>query len=352
MYKLFFIALILLSALATPAAAAELDRAEADNLFGEYRLVRDTAGRLWTRDEWETGKPPAQVAEYGHLTVAGDRNAAVWLEYGRDGFVRKFTAIVDRPISLREFGRYFPFLGEHLADAALFLVRGYPRDGLAAVISRPHGDVLVTFHLADSLPATRLNTHSPVRWFTVVKLTAADKELIRMADKGDSAGARDGSWQRLENFLKPGLHFSEPLIARRLTDMIVVHHTKIPAMTVASIHDFHLSRGWAGIGYHKVILPDGTVADGRPEYAVGAHALGVNGHSVGIVLVGDFDVSLPSSAQLRALVALTVDLARKYGVSPDRVVGHRDVFTDTTCPGRIFPWAEFKQALKAKLAGQ
>jgi N-acetyl-anhydromuramyl-L-alanine amidase AmpD len=55
---------------------------------------------------------------------------------------------------------------------------------------------------------------------------------------------------------------------------------------------------------------------------------------------------------MASLVALTADLAKKYGVAFDRVVGHRDVFTDTTCPGRSFPWAEFKQALRAKLAGR
>ncbi len=342
MPKTILTCFLLLFTVTAPVAAAGFGPAEAAGLFGEYRLVRDEAGMFWTRTEWDalpSGSPPA--AEYGYLTTAGDKAAAVWLAYGRDGDVAKFTAILDGAVPFRDFGRYFPHLSGLLAaDGVLFVVRGYPRDGLAAILPRPGGDLLVTFHLAAGRDDdTRANTHTPVRGFTLTALSAAEREMIKMAAK-------------IDNFLQPGLHFSEKLVPRRRTDMIVVHHTKLPAMPVESIHDLHLSNGWAGIGYHKVILPDGAVAEGRPERAVGAHALGVNHHSIGVVLVGDFDVSIPSPAQMASLVALTADLAKKYGVSADRVVGHRDVYRDTTCPGKMFPWVDYKRALAVRLAGR
>ena len=45
-------------------------------------------------------------------------------------------------------------------------------------------------------------------------------------------------------------------------------------------------KGWRGIGYHKVILRDGTIEDGRPLDQQGAHVRGMNNKSVGIALAG------------------------------------------------------------------
>ena len=42
------------------------------------------------------------------------------------------------------------------------------------------------------------------------------------------------------------------------------------------IHKLHLSFGWDGIGYHKVIKRDGIIGNGRPEYWVGAHVYKYN----------------------------------------------------------------------------
>ncbi len=351
MFKTTAITLLLLAALVLPAAARDLRPLVTAGPLGEYRLVEDVRGQFWTRSEWQgrpAGSPPAR--SFGHLADIAGRQAAIWVEYDHDT-ARRVAVILDRPLALRDFGRCFPGLGGRAAAAGsrLYIIRGYPRDGLAAVIPDPGGDLLATFILDAKYGDTRPNTHSLVKGFTLARLTAAEKRRLPMTDKDAPADIRDGSWRKTDNFLRSGLHFSEPLVARRRTDMIVVHHTKLANMTVASIHDLHLGNGWAGIGYHKVILPDGSVADGRPEYAVGAHAKGVNSHSVGITVVGDFDIGRPSPAQMAALVALTADLAGKYGVSEARVVGHRDVYDDTTCPGRLFPWAEFKQTLHERL---
>ena len=48
----------------------------------------------------------------------------------------------------------------------------------------------------------------------------------------------------------------------------------------------HLSFGWDGIGYHKIILRNGNIQNGRPEYWVGAHVKGLNKISLGVCLIG------------------------------------------------------------------
>ena len=347
------VALILLLSVTLPAVASVgMSRDAAEAQYGAFRLVADGGGKIWTRGEW-AARPAetAPAAEYGYLAEAGGQAASVWLAYDHKDIVRKATVILFGTTTLRDLDRTFPVIQNMVAAAGseTFIIRGYPGDRLAVRAPRPGGELLITFLPAGGPDTTRLNTHSRVKGYTISTITTAKKERMLMADDDGTRTDRDGSWRRIENFLRPGLHFSERLVTRRNTDMIVIHHTKIENMTVASIHDLHLRNGWAGIGYHKVILPDGTVADGRPEYAIGAHAFGANSHSVGVSLVGDFDVSLPSPAQMAALIDLTAELAGKYDVSAANIVGHRDVYKDTTCPGRIFPWAEFKRELAAKM---
>ena len=84
------------------------------------------------------------------------------------------------------------------------------------------------------------------------------------------------------------------LSKRTKTDMIVIHHTgsvKDMDASASQIHSWHKNQGWSGIGYHFVIRKDGSVERGRPIWAVGAHAgeNGMNSHSIGIHLSGDFN---------------------------------------------------------------
>jgi hypothetical protein len=139
---------------------------------------------------------------------------------------------------------------------------------------------------------------------------------------------------------------------------IIIHHSATPAVidgrlvTAAMIDQAHAGRGWgrsdeAGhvyhIGYHYVVLADGTVQPGRPERMPGAHCDGHN-DMLGICLVGDFTRARPPAAQLRAAEELTRRLMRKYNLPPSRVYRHRDL-DSTECPGDTFPWGEFRREL-------
>ena len=67
-----------------------------------------------------------------------------------------------------------------------------------------------------------------------------------------------------------------------------------------TIHRWHKERGFDGIGYHYVILEDGTVENGRPEFWSGAHAKGHN-DAIGICFIGDEDFT---EAQFQSLAKL------------------------------------------------
>ncbi len=86
------------------------------------------------------------------------------------------------------------------------------------------------------------------------------------------------------------------------------------------------------IGYHYVVLPDGTIQQGRPEWMPGAHTAGHN-NTIGICLVGNFERRRPSRAQLQVTIKLVARLMKKYHFTVNEVYGHRDLAA-TACPGR------------------
>lgn len=141
------------------------------------------------------------------------------------------------------------------------------------------------------------------------------------------------------------LQFRSGLSPRKATQRIIIHHSASRGNEDAKIiHGWHLNNnGWAGIGYHFVITKSGEIQRGRPEHLTGAHA-GASGNwnSIGICIVGNFDIETPAIVQMTALVWLIRHLRGKYGNL--EVIGHKDVMA-TACPGRLFPWNELKQML-------
>lgn len=139
------------------------------------------------------------------------------------------------------------------------------------------------------------------------------------------------------------LQFSS-LVNRTLTKRIVIHHSASTDVSAATIHQWHLSKGWSGIGYHYVIRSSGSIERGRPEWARGAHAPPANDDSIGICLAGNFDTSVPATAQMDALELLIKDIRKRYQ-SALPVLGHKDLMS-TACPGSQFPWIDLETRLK------
>ena len=70
----------------------------------------------------------------------------------------------------------------------------------------------------------------------------------------------------------------------RKINKIIIHHSASPLITtVDDIRDWHVhNNGWSDIGYHYIILGDGSIEDGRPITKIGAHCKGKNRYSIGV----------------------------------------------------------------------
>lgn len=137
----------------------------------------------------------------------------------------------------------------------------------------------------------------------------------------------------IETNLKRNGNFSR----RTKTTELILHHAEAKSASVETINEWHLARGWVGIGYHYYIRKDGSIYRGRPEWAVGAHAQGHNSVSIGICCEGAYMTETMPQAQLASLKALIRDIMARYGKLT--LLRHKDV-NSTDCPGANFPWAE------------
>lgn len=112
---------------------------------------------------------------------------------------------------------------------------------------------------------------------------------------------------------------------------IVVHHTASRAdVSPAEVRMWHLKRGFSDVGYHFLITPDGKVHEGRPVSRAGAHTLGHNHDSIGVALIGNFELYPPSPQQWDSLLRLLARLQAEYG---GQIVWHSQL-ARTKCPGR------------------
>ncbi|MCD4848551.1 MAG: peptidoglycan recognition protein family protein [Candidatus Aegiribacteria sp.] len=121
---------------------------------------------------------------------------------------------------------------------------------------------------------------------------------------------------------------------------IVVHHSATATGSARVFRAFHRAvNGWVDIGYHFVIgngtmSEDGEVEEGRPQWAVGAHAREHNADTIGICLVGNFSDTYPTEDQMKSLGKLLKSLLSEYDLSSSSIILHRDLSgCKTVCPG-------------------
>lgn len=139
-------------------------------------------------------------------------------------------------------------------------------------------------------------------------------------------------------------NFKFAVVRRQGTRYILVHHSASDHGDAFEINRWHLDKGWSGIGYHYVILKDGTIQRGRPEYAVGAQCYGQRNYdSIAICLIGNFEKYAPTKEQMKSLIWLIKDIRGRYGELP--VQRHSD-HQSTACPGRLFPYQEVIKELE------
>ena len=101
------------------------------------------------------------------------------------------------------------------------------------------------------------------------------------------------------------------------------------------IDTWHRQRGYAMIGYHYVVMPDGEVQHGRPLFYQGAHAKGYNHCSVGVCYVGGLNADgetadTRTEEQKKAMMMLLMNLKKTFPQA--RIVGHRELDMGKACP--------------------
>jgi N-acetylmuramoyl-L-alanine amidase len=134
---------------------------------------------------------------------------------------------------------------------------------------------------------------------------------------------------------------------RTTTDTIVIHCTQTPPnmdVDVDKVTEWHKDRGFDTIGYHYLIKRDGTLQVGRDEDAVGAHAVAVNGTSIGVALAGGGTSSMGwennfTPVQFETLKSIILKLKDKYNI--EKIIGHYQVDDGKECPSFNVPgWLE------------
>ena len=136
--------------------------------------------------------------------------------------------------------------------------------------------------------------------------------------------------------------------------LLVVHHTALklagdersPTERMKALYIYHADKmGWGDIGYHYVIDEKGNIFEGRSggKNVIGGHLYCGNTATVGIALMGNFEVERPTQNQFRSLKQLLAYLAGEYGLNlngkvrfhgklSSHIVGHKDA-GHTKCPG-------------------
>ena len=149
-----------------------------------------------------------------------------------------------------------------------------------------------------------------------------------------------------------------PLFPTTRWTHIVIHHTATDQGSAYSIDGLHHQRGWEnGMGY-DFLIDNGTRGKAPGQIEVGprwikqmqgAHVKqgDWNQKSIGIAVVGNYSETGLPDKMLDQLVFLVTTLKGFYRIPDQNIVGHRDVpGAATECPGKFFPWTEFKRRIR------
>ena len=124
----------------------------------------------------------------------------------------------------------------------------------------------------------------------------------------------------------------------RLVKEIIIHCSATredQQVSVDTIRDWHLAKGWNDIGYHFYIDLDGTINKGRDIDKMGAHCKGHNRNSIGICYCGgvEADGKTPKDTRTQeqkdSLLNVLKTLKAMY---PEAVIYSHNEFANKACP--------------------
>ena len=151
-------------------------------------------------------------------------------------------------------------------------------------------------------------------------------------------------------------------MAENKPEYIIIHHSLTTdgiGESWSAIKRYHMEvNGWNDIGYHKGIENVNgqiLVFTGRADITPGAHTkeLGMNNKSIGICVVGNYDIIDIEERYLNVLRQLCYAYMVNYNIKTDKILGHREVGMMAgydwtkgqykTCPGSRFCMDAFRQ---------
>ena len=143
---------------------------------------------------------------------------------------------------------------------------------------------------------------------------------------------------------------------------ILIHHTASDIGNMDYYKKFHVEqRGWSDIAYHFIInngsmnttvgeIEESTLwAERKPNLST--RSWYANYFGIAVVLVGNLERHEAPPLQREALITLLTNLARRYDIPPERIVGHREI-QNTACPGKYLHMPGIRQAVAANLASE
>ena len=115
---------------------------------------------------------------------------------------------------------------------------------------------------------------------------------------------------------------------------IYIHHTAVTSKaTVESIANYHVRHnGWAGIGYHSAIKPNGDILLLNSLHTISYHTRGQNTKGISIVLWGNYNKDKVSDKMLESVKLITESLCNILPIKA--IKAHRDApNASTSCCG-------------------
>ncbi len=145
----------------------------------------------------------------------------------------------------------------------------------------------------------------------------------------------------------PVSEITKPKIKSNRWQNIIAHHSATPNGNAKIFDQHHRVRQGRehGLAYHFVFGNGTNSRDGKVEIGGrwlkqvnGGHVSNVtyNANSIGICLVGNFERTHPSKAQLVSLIELTDYLKNRVFSGKLKFLVHNEI-EKTLCPGRYFP---------------
>lgn len=136
-------------------------------------------------------------------------------------------------------------------------------------------------------------------------------------------------------------------------EILLLHYT---GMAGGAEAEAWLANPVSEVSSHYVVRENGVIVQMVPEAARAWHAGAgswagrddINSRSIGIEIVnGGHDHGLPAfpDAQIDAVIALCGDIAARWSIAPQRILGHSDTAPGRKVdPGERFPWAALHAA--------